>query len=140
MSYSLIRPACLLALFAPVLSFAAEPAPAATLIAQGRHLVDDVGLCADCHTPRFPTGEFDRGRWLQGAPLGFKPLFEMPWMPVAPPLAGLPGYTDEQAIKFFMTGERPSGVPVLPPMPAYRFNKEEATAVLAYLRSLKPAE
>lgn len=97
-------------------------------------------MCADCHTPRLPTGEFDRSRWLQGSPLGFKPVAEMPWMPVAPPLAGLPGYTDEQAIKFLMTGERPSGLPTLPPMPPYRFTKAEAAAVLAYLRSLKPAE
>lgn len=118
----------------------APAAEASALIEKGRHLVDDVGLCADCHTPRLPTGEFDRSRWLHGAPLGFKPLFEMPWMPIAPPLAGLPGYTDEQAIKFLVTGERPSGVPVLPPMPAYRFSKDEAAAVLAYLRSLKPAE
>lgn len=130
-----IHPLALLPFLAPALS-AAEPA----LLEQGRHLVEDVGLCADCHSPRLPTGEFDRGRWLQGAPLGFKPLFEMPWSPVAPPLAGLAGYTDEQAIKFLTTGERPSGVPVLPPMPAYRFTKNEATAVLAYLRSLKAAE
>ena len=136
MSPSLIRSGFLLAFILPAFGFAAEPA----LIAQGRHLVDDVGLCADCHTPRLPTGAFDRSRWLHGSPLGFKPVVEMPWMPYAPALAGLPGYTDEQAIKFLMTGERPSGVPVLPPMPAYRFNKDEAAAVLAYLRSLKPAE
>lgn len=133
----LIRPAALLALFAPAFAFATEPA---SLLEKGRHLVENVSMCADCHSPRLPTGEFDRGRWLQGSPLGFKPLFEMPWMPIAPSLAGLPGYTDEQAIKFFMTGERPGGAPVLPPMPAYRFNKDEAQAVLAYLRSLKPAE
>lgn len=136
MSYSLIRPA-LLALLAPAFAFAAEPI---SPLEKGRHLVENVSMCADCHSPRLPTGEFDKTRWLQGSPLGFKPVAEMPWMPYAPSLAGLPGYTDEQAIKFLMTGARPSGLPVLPPMPPYRFTKEESQAVLAYLRSLKPAE
>lgn len=113
--------------------------PDSALLAQGRHLVENIGLCADCHTPRLPGGEFDRARWLQGAPIEFKPLVAMPWSPVAPPIAGLPGYTDEQAIRFLMTGERPGGAPVLPPMPAYRFTRAEAEAVLAYLRALKPA-
>lgn len=136
MSSNLFRSVTLLVFLAPAFARAAEPA----LIQEGRRLVENVGMCADCHSPRLPTGEFDKSRWLQGSPLGFKPVAEMPWMPIAPPLAGLPGYTDEQAIKFLTTGARPSGVPVLPPMPAYRFNKDEATAILAYLRGLKPAE
>lgn len=126
------------AAFAPALLFA-DSADQARIIAEGRRLVQDVSLCADCHTPRLPTGQFDESRWLQGSVLGFKPLMEMPWMPVAPPIAGLPTLTDEQAVRFLMTGERPSGAPVLPPMPLYRLNKTEATAMVAYLRSLKPA-
>lgn len=39
----------------------------------------------------------------------------------------------EQAIEFLMTGRRPSGIPVLPPMPPYRLTREEAGAVVAYL-------
>ena len=64
-----------------------RPSTPAERIARGRHLVDNVALCADCHTPRLPGGQFDRARWLEGSPLGFKPLFEMPWSPVAPPIA-----------------------------------------------------
>lgn len=126
---------------APATLAAAPAAPAADakLVARGRHLVENVALCADCHSPRLPTGEFDRARWLMGAPLGFKPLVEMPWAPVAPPLAGLPGYTDEQAVRFLTTGQSASGRPILPPMPGFRFADDEARAVVAYLRSLAPA-
>nr|WP_218280320.1 cytochrome c [Verrucomicrobium spinosum] len=38
-----------------------------------------------------------------------------------------------------MTGKRPSGAPVMPPMPQIRLKRDEAEAVVAYLRSLKPA-
>jgi len=105
-------------------------------IERGRNLVEKVAQCADCHTPRLSTGELDRARWLQGSPLGFKPLMEMPWMPVAPGIAGLPGYTEEQGIAFFTTGVRPNGTKCLPPMPEYRLSRDEAADIVAYLRSL----
>jgi mono/diheme cytochrome c family protein len=108
-------------------------------VERGRNLVDKIAQCADCHTPRMATGELDRLRWLQGAPLGFKPLMEMPWMPVAPGIAGLPGYTEEQGIAFFMTGVRPNGTKCLPPMPEYQLSRDEAAAMVAYLKSLPVA-
>ena len=109
-------------------------------IERGRHLVENVAMCADCHTPRLASGAFDRARWLQGAPLGFAPVAEMPWAAVAPSIAGLPGVTDEQGIQFFMTGQRPGGAKCLPPMPEYRLSREEAADVVAYLRSLPAAQ
>lgn len=105
-------------------------------VERGRNLVDKIAQCADCHTPRLANGQLDQSRALQGAPLGFKPLMEMPWMPVAPGIAGLPGYTDEQGIAFFTTGVRPNGTKCLPPMPEYRLSRDEATDIVAYLRSL----
>lgn len=109
-------------------------------VERGKHLVENIAMCADCHSARLPSGEFDKGKWLQGSSLGFKPLMEMPWNPTAPAIAGLPSMpTNEQAIEFLMTGKRPSGAPVLPPMPPYRLKRDEAEAVVAYLRSLKPA-
>jgi hypothetical protein len=35
-----------------------------------------------------------------------------------------------------MTGKRPTGAPTLPPMPEYRFSREDAEATTAYLESL----
>lgn len=117
---------------------AAEPAPAA-IIAEGRRLVHEVGLCIDCHSPRHPDGSFVADRTLQGSPLPFAPTVPMPWAPFAPNIAGLPTMTDEQAVLFLTTGERPSGVAPLPPMPPYRFKAEEARAIVAYLRTLPAA-
>ncbi|MDK3072834.1 cytochrome c [Sedimentitalea sp. JM2-8] len=37
-------------------------------IERGRYLVEALGHCAECHTPRDATGGLDRGRWMQGAP------------------------------------------------------------------------
>jgi hypothetical protein len=62
------------------------------------------------------------------------------WAEYTPPLAGFPGFTDEQAITFLTTGKDASGQPAAPPMPQYRMNREDAAAVLAYLKSLAPAK
>lgn len=107
---------------------------------RGRHLVVEVGLCVDCHAPRLANGDYDQTRWLMGAPLPFKPVAEMPWNPVAPQIAGLPTLKDEEAIQFLMTGVRPNGSTPLPPMPAYRLSRQEATDVVSYLRNLAPAQ
>jgi len=107
-------------------------------IERGRYLVHNVALCIDCHSPRDEKGQFLAGKHLTGAALGFAATVPMPWAPAAPGIAGLENFTPEQAVKFLMTGERPSGVPVLPPMPAYRMGQAEAEAVVAYLKSLPP--
>lgn len=109
------------------------------LIARGDYLVNNIGGCNDCHTPMTPQGP-DMSRALQGAPLGFAPTMEMPWAPIAPQIAGIPGhYTDEQFAAFLQTGVRPDGSRPLPPMPAFRLNEEDARAMTAYIRSLPPA-
>jgi mono/diheme cytochrome c family protein len=123
---------------------AATAAPAAApvnaeLAARGRHLVERIALCTDCHSPRLPTGEFDPARWLQGAPIGFKPLVEMPWTTVAPPIAGLPGRNDDDVITLLTTAKRADGSAPLPPMPSYQMSADEARAIVAFLRSLAPA-
>lgn len=105
-------------------------------IERGRYLVISVGVCADCHTPRNERGEFVMEHWLLGSALGFKPLAEMPWAPVAPPIAGLPSMTAEQGKRFLMDGTRPDGTRPRPPMPEYRMNESDAAAVVAYLKSL----
>jgi mono/diheme cytochrome c family protein len=113
----------------------AAPAPS-PLVKRGDYLVNRVGLCIDCHSPRNERGEFVPGAHLAGAPIGFAPAVPMPWAPVAPPLAGLPTMNDAQALVFLTTGVKPDGSHPRPPMPAYRFNDEDARAVLAYLRAV----
>lgn len=36
---------------------------------RGRYLVEALGHCAECHTPRNALGGLDTGRWMEGAPL-----------------------------------------------------------------------
>ena len=36
-------------------------------VARGRYLVESLGHCGECHTPRGPLGGLDRSRWLGGA-------------------------------------------------------------------------
>ena len=106
-------------------------------LARGKYLVDKVGLCDDCHTPRNEKGEFIEDQRLQGAMVPFKPIMPMPvWADKTPPIAGLPGWEKDTAIKFFMTGIAYNGLPPRPPMPEYRFSRQDAEAVFAYLKSL----
>ena len=45
--------------------YADPPDPEAV---KGRYLVEALGHCAECHTPRNPIGGLDLGRWMGGAP------------------------------------------------------------------------
>ncbi len=105
-------------------------------IAHGKYLVEQVAKCGDCHTPHDEKGEPVAGQTLRGAILPFKATVPMPWAAKAPNIAGLRGWEDAEAIKFFMTGKGHNDAPAVPPMPSYRMNKADATAVVHYLRSL----
>lgn len=114
---------------------AAASVDTATLLGRGRYLVENVGMCADCHSPRNEKGEYLRELWLMGSPLPFQPMIPMPWSAAAPSIAGLPTMTNAQAIKFLTTGQRPDGSRARPPMPEFRLTPEDAHAVVAYLKS-----
>lgn len=120
----------------------AKPRTASTaMLARGKYLVDAIGMCNDCHTPHNEQGEPVKEKWLRGQTLPFQPIGEMPvWAKKAPNIAGLPGWEKDAAIKFFMTGIAYNDLPARPPMPQYRFNQPDSEAIVAYLRSLAPAE
>ena len=122
------------------LSSPAAPAQVAN-VARGKYLVEQVALCGDCHTPHNEKGEAVMAKGMKGAPLAFKPAVPIPiWADKAPNIAGLPGWEDDAAVKFFMSGIAYNDLPARPPMPQYRFNKPDAEAVVAYLKSLAPAD
>jgi len=113
----------------------------AAKIARGKYLVEDVGKCADCHTPFDEKGQPIADKHLQGALLVFKPTVPMPaWAERSPNIAGLKGWEEEEAVHFMMTGETSDKHRPRPPMPEYRFNQEDARAVVAYLRSLSTSK
>jgi cytochrome c553 len=122
----------------PICLILSLPASADAQTAHGKYLVDQVAMCGDCHTPRTATGALIADRALQGAPLDFRPIHPMPFAQQAPALAGVPAhYTAAQFATFLQTGKRPDGSVPLPPMPAYRFSKQDAWAVVDYIKSLK---
>ncbi len=144
----LVTAASVAAVVFALTTYVGQPVEAATQAAaqkarleHGRYLVHQLGLCIDCHSPRDQKGAFLEDKHLTGSPLPFAPTVPMPFVPVAPKIAGLPaGYTAADMTHFLMTGERPNGRPaVLPPMPPYRLDRRDAEAVTAYLQSLAPA-
>ena len=131
-----LRAAAWLLILAAVPVLRAQTPDRTELVNRGRYLVENVGMCSDCHTPHNEKGQLVRERLLLGSALPFAPTVPMPWSPAAPPIAGLPAMTEGQAIAFFQTGKRPDGTFPRPPMPEFRLNEADATALTAYLKSL----
>ena len=108
-----------------------------SLVARGKYLVEDVAMCGMCHTPRDSAGNLDRNHWLEGAPLWIQPSMPIPEWPLqAPRIGGSPPGSDAELITLLTTGIWRDGKPLRPPMPQFRMTREDATAVVAYLRSL----
>lgn len=106
---------------------------------RGRYLVEEVARCWECHTPMTGQGRWDRSRWLQGAPVWFQPVEPISeWAYLAPRIAGLSNFSDEQARTILIQGLGPNGLAIRLPMHTYHLSPEDADAVIAYLRSLRP--
>jgi mono/diheme cytochrome c family protein len=115
----------------------AEVTTSAERLQHGEYLVLHVAMCVQCHTPRDPQGHLEETHLLQGAPMPVQsPFPSSPWAFQAPTIAGLPGWTAEDAITFLQTGKRSDGSSPRPPMPPFRFTQEDARAFVAYLQSL----
>jgi mono/diheme cytochrome c family protein len=96
-------------------------------------------MCVQCHTPRDASGNLIESHLFQGAPVPFKsPYPNMEWAASAPSIAGLVGFTIEDEVTLLTTGRRKTGESPKPPMPPFRFNREDATAIARYLKSLTP--
>jgi mono/diheme cytochrome c family protein len=109
----------------------------ATEVARGKYLVDEVAQCGMCHTPHDQQGRSDAAQFLQGAPLWIEPVTPLSnWALRAPALAGLPGFSDEQVMHILQTGIAHDGTALRPPMHEYHLQRDDAAAIVAYLRSL----
>ncbi len=107
-------------------------------VERGRYLVEEVARCGECHSPQDDQGQPDHSRWLQGAPVWFQPIRPVSnWAYSAPPLAGLPSFTRDQALTVLEKGLGPQGLPIRPPMHTYHLAPDDAEAIVAYLQSLK---
>jgi hypothetical protein len=107
------------------------------LIERGKYLVEGVAMCERCHTQRDEHGKPDRAHWLHGGPTQTRPTYPSPsWAIVEPRIAGAPPGTDAEFITLLTTGISRTGQPPNPPMPPFRMTRDDAEAVLAYLKSL----
>jgi mono/diheme cytochrome c family protein len=114
-------------------------------VARGKYLVN-LGGCQDCHTPGHFLGKPDMARALGGSEVGF----EIPGLGTfhGPNLTpdketGLGGWTDAQIVTALQTGVRPDGRMLAPIMPWRAFaglTKDDASAIVAYLRSIPPVK
>jgi mono/diheme cytochrome c family protein len=140
-----ISAAALLALLAPRASHsqsAPKPPKSAKTAAsadaeRGRYLEEEVARCWECHTPVGIDGTPDRANDLQGGPVWIQPVHPMGnWSENAPKLAGLASYTEDQMEQVLEKGIGANGRAIQPPMHVYHLNHADATAIIAYLRSL----
>jgi mono/diheme cytochrome c family protein len=112
---------------------------------RGKYLVS-LGGCNDCHTPGVFLGKPDFSRTLGGSEVGF----ELPGLGTfhGPNLTpdketGLGNWTAEEIVTAITKGERPDGRELAPIMPWKSFavlTKDDALAIVAYLRSLPPVK
>ena len=120
---------------------ATPPAPSGTTrvagdVARGEYLVHSVAMCVQCHSPRDQRGNIIANQKLTGAPIPVRgPSWDMEWAYKAPALAGLPGFTDEQIVMLLTEGHAGDRPAPMRPMPPFRMNRQDAEAIVAYLRS-----
>jgi mono/diheme cytochrome c family protein len=125
------------------LALAASPqvskpsADSATLVARGEYLTTSVAMCVQCHSGRDENGTIlDSARFHGGAIPVTSPYSSQTWATIAPSLAGLPGFTDDQVISLLTTGSMGDGRPSpRRPMPPFRLSRPDAEAIVAFLRS-----
>jgi len=119
---------------------AAGAAMAETPVERGSYLVNSVGACGNCHTPR-QQGVPDLSKKFSG---GFQ-TFDEPWFTVKganitpDKETGIGGWSDDALKKALLTGVRPNGITVatVMPYPFYRMMiPSDVDAIVAYLRSV----
>jgi len=127
------------ALLAAASAAIAEPA-----LERGAYLVRTIAACGNCHTPKGARGVPVTEKEMAG---GFK-FDEKPFTAFAPnitpnPETGIGKWTDQQIIDAMRKGKRPDTSIIGPPMPVALYRdivEDDAKAIVAYLRSLKPVK
>ena len=119
----------------------ALPAAAQSPVERGRYLVEVVGACGNCHTPKGPQGDVP-GLHLAG---GFQ-LEESFGTWITPnitpdPETGIGRWTDDEVIRAIREGRGRDGKTLGPPMPYDLYRRladSDVKAMVAYLRTVAP--
>ncbi|WP_114965032.1 cytochrome c [Alkalilacustris brevis] len=105
-------------------------------VQRGRYLVEALGHCAECHTPRDRLGGLDTDRWMQGAP---NPSGEGRIPPITP---GELGWTQQDIAGYLASGFTPdfdvAGGAMAPVVESLaQLPRSELDAIAAYLLALE---
>ena len=112
------------------------------LIAKGRHIVMGPGHCLDCHSTAPNKDSLLKAGIdpvLSGGmpfPLPFGTIYTRNLTP--DPETGIGSLTDAELARELRHGVKPNGEVMLPFMSAQNMTDEELTAIISYLRSVKP--
>src|SRR5688500_17565813 len=128
-------------LLVAVRSSAQQPAPPSSTpsgnVEHGRYLVERVAMCYECHSTRDTQGSIVPGTRFHGGSMPMRPPWRSDWPLQIPRIAGLPGYTDAEAIRLLTQGAiKRDGTQLRYPMPRFRMTPQDAADVTAYLRTL----
>ncbi len=111
---------------------------------RGAYLVEVLGHCGECHTPRGPLGGLDRSMHLAGSATGAE---GKPAPNITPaPETGLGGWTEDDMLWLFQMGLLPDGDVVGGPMgevvehSTSKLPAEDREAMAEYLLSVPPIE
>jgi mono/diheme cytochrome c family protein len=110
------------------------------LVARGQYLVEAVGHCGECHTPRNFGGAMDTARWLAGAP---NPEGEGRIPNITGGAGGIGGWSPGEIAYYLETGFLPDFDVVGGSMSAVQRNiamlsAEDRQAIAAYLKAVPP--
>lgn len=115
---------------------AAAPAEVRGNVEHGRYIVEGIAMCFECHSTRDDAGNIIASTRFHGGPMPARVPWPADWPVMTPPIAGLPGYTDTQAIRLLTEGAiRRDGTRARAPMPRFRMSVQDAADVVAFLRT-----
>lgn len=107
---------------------------------RGRYLVEALGHCGECHTPRNALGGSDKGRWLGGAPIPGSKKGKFPNL-----TPGALTWSEQDLAYYFETGFTPDfdsagGHMALVVQNLAKASPEDRAAIAAYLQILPGVE
>lgn len=103
---------------------------------RGRYLVERVIMCGECHSARNDAGDIIPETRLQGGAMPVRVPWAADWPLQVPRIAGLPGYSDAEALRLLTEGAiRRNGIRARAPMPRFRMSVGDASDVIAFLRT-----
>ncbi len=114
---------------------------AQTPVERGKYLVEVIGACGNCHTPKGPQGDI-ADKHLAGGFVIEEDFGKAVGRNITPDKeTGIGSWTDQEIIRAIREGKSKAGSILGPPMPFElyrRLSDNDVKAIVAYLRTVKP--